>query len=97
MEVLQHHSWPGNIRELKNLVERAALVCRGNRIETPDFPRGVLNRVNAVALGDPVPLERIEELHIRGVLASAPSIDAAAATLGMDTVTLWRRRKQYGI
>jgi NtrC-family two-component system response regulator AlgB len=97
MESLRSHSWPGNVRELRNLIERAVLVCRGDRVDTPDFPAGLLNRVNAVALGDPVPLDRIEELHIRGVLASAPSIDAAATTLGMDTVTLWRRRKQYGI
>jgi NtrC-family two-component system response regulator AlgB len=97
IDALRRHSWPGNVRELRNVVERAVLVCRGETIETPDFPPGVLNRVNAVALGDPVPLERIEELHIRGVLAASPSIDAAAATLGMDTVTLWRRRKKYGI
>ena len=95
--MLQRHSWPGNLRELKNLVERAVLVCKANRVEPWDFPAGSLNRVNAVAIGDPVPLERIEELHIRGVLAASPTIDAAAATLGMDTVTLWRRRKKYGI
>jgi NtrC-family two-component system response regulator AlgB len=78
-------------------VERAVLVCRSDHIDTPDFPLGLLNRVNAFAIGDPVSLDRIEELHIRGVLAAAPSIDAAAAILGMDTVTLWRRRKKYGI
>lgn len=97
IDVLQRHSWPGNLRELKNLVERAVLVCKADRVEPWDFPAGALNRVNAVALGDPVPLDRIEELHIRGVLAASPTIDAAATTLGMDTVTLWRRRKKYGI
>ena len=97
VDALRHHSWPGNIRELRNMVERAVLVCRGDRIETPDFPLGGLNRVNAVAIGDPVPLERIEELHIRGVLAASGSLESAADTLGLDTVTLWRRRKKYGI
>src|SRR5262249_54269712 len=97
LEALSRHSWPGNVRELRNIVERAVLVCTIDHIEPTDFPDGVLNRVNAVAIGDPVPLNRIEELHIRGVLASSPSIESAAATLGMDTVTLWRRRKQYGI
>ena len=48
-------------------------------------------------IGDPVPLEKIEELHIRGVLASSASIEQAAQILGMDTVTLWRRRKKYEI
>ena len=97
MEALRKHSWPGNLRELRNLVERAVLVCRGELIEPGDLPPGVLNRVNEVAIGDPVTLEKVEELHIRGVLAASPSIDAAANTLGMDTVTLWRRRKKYGI
>lgn len=97
LDALRAHSWPGNVRELRNLVERAVLVCRGDVVEAPDLPRGVLNRVGAVALGDPVSLERVEELHIRGVLAAAPSIESAAAVLGMDTVTLWRRRKKYGI
>jgi NtrC-family two-component system response regulator AlgB len=97
MNALACHSWPGNIRELRNLIERAVLVSRGERIDTFDFPLGSLNSVGAVALGDPISLERIEELHIRGVLAACPSIDAAAEILGMDSVTLWRRRKKYGI
>jgi len=97
IDELCRHSWPGNIRELRNMVERAVLVCRGDMIEPSDFPLGGLNRVNAVALGDPVPLDVIEELHIRGVLASTQSLDGAAATLGMDAATLWRRRKKYGI
>jgi NtrC-family two-component system response regulator AlgB len=97
IDALKHHSWPGNVRELRNLVERAVVVCRGSQIETADFPFGRLNRLNAVSIGDPLPLERIEELHIRNVLASAPSLDAAATTLGIDSVTLWRRRKKYGI
>jgi NtrC-family two-component system response regulator AlgB len=97
IEALKHHSWPGNVRELRSVVERAVLVCRGKQIQTSDFPIGGLNRFNAVSIGDPVPLKRIEELHIRSILASAPSLDAAATTLGLDSVTLWRRRTKYGI
>jgi NtrC-family two-component system response regulator AlgB len=47
--------------------------------------------------GDPVTLERIEEQHIRQVLATAKSLQEAAETLGIDQATLWRRRKKYGI
>jgi NtrC-family two-component system response regulator AlgB len=48
-------------------------------------------------VGDPVRLERIEEEHIRRVLASAKSLQEAADILGIDQATLWRRRKQYGM
>jgi NtrC-family two-component system response regulator AlgB len=51
----------------------------------------------SIHLGDQVPLERIEEEHIRRVLAAARSLHEAADILGMDQATLWRRRKQYGI
>jgi len=48
-------------------------------------------------VGDPVSLEKIEEEHIRRVLASAKSLKEAAEILGIDQATLWRRRKQYGM
>ena len=49
------------------------------------------------AVGDLASLEKIEEEHIRRVLASAKSLQEAAEVLGIDQATLWRRRKQYGI
>ena len=48
-------------------------------------------------VGDLVPLETIEEMHIRQVLAATRSLEEAARVLGMDPVTLWRRRKKYGV
>ncbi len=50
-----------------------------------------------VKVGDLVPLEKIEEGHIRQVLAATNSLEEAARVLGMDPATLWRRRKKYGI
>ena len=47
--------------------------------------------------GSMVTLEALEELHIRRVLASTKHLDEAAAVLGIDAATLWRRRKKYGI
>ena len=47
--------------------------------------------------GNPLPLGRIEEEHIRRVLADARSLQEAADILGIDQATLWRRRKQYNI
>ena len=42
-------------------------------------------------------LEKIEEAHIRRVLATARSLQEASAILGIDQATLWRRRKKYGL
>jgi NtrC-family two-component system response regulator AlgB len=46
---------------------------------------------------DLVSLQSIEENHIRQVLAATKSLEEAARILGMDSVTLWRRRKKYGV
>jgi NtrC-family two-component system response regulator AlgB len=48
-------------------------------------------------LGDRVSLERIEEEHVRRVLATTKSLQEAADILGIDQATLWRWRKKYGI
>ena len=49
------------------------------------------------SIGDLVSLEKFEEMHIQRVLAADLSLGEAAEVLGMDSVTLWRRRKKYGI
>ncbi len=98
MTALKHYKWPGNVRELRNVIERATILCRNPIVSAEHLLLGAASQVPSTpAIGDPVALEQIEELHIRGVLASAPSIDQAAQILGMDTVTLWRRRKKFGI
>jgi NtrC-family two-component system response regulator AlgB len=56
-----------------------------------------LPRDLTLKIGDPVTIEKIEEQHIRRVLANAKSLQEAAAILGIDQATLWRRRKKYGI
>ena len=97
VRALRNYAWPGNVRELRNVIERGVILCRESAIGLQhlmlsDAPVSVAPR-----LGDPLPLEEVEELHLRGVLSTTPSIEKAAEILGMDTVTLWRRRKKYGI
>jgi len=48
-------------------------------------------------LGDPVPFDQIEAIHIRRLLATSPTMEEAAHALGIDAATLWRKRKKYGI
>ncbi|HLX61999.1 MAG TPA: sigma-54 dependent transcriptional regulator [Planctomycetota bacterium] len=96
LAALHSHSWPGNVRELRNTLERAAILCSGETVGAESFPfaRGT---PSAVKIGDPVSIDTIEEQHIKRLLESTASLEAAAAVLGIDQATLWRRRKKYGI
>ncbi|MBM3277525.1 MAG: sigma-54-dependent Fis family transcriptional regulator [Candidatus Handelsmanbacteria bacterium] len=97
IEALRAYAWPGNVRELRNVVERATILCRQEQIDLADLPEHRAGAQAAPRLGDLCPLAQIEEIHIRRVLASTKSLQEAAAVLGIDQATLWRRRKQYGI
>lgn len=94
---LLKHSWPGNIRELRNAIERAVILGSGQQITVEDLPERVVPTNNFPVLGDLLPLSTIEELHIKKVLKKTPLIQEAADILGIDQATLWRRRKTYGI
>jgi NtrC-family two-component system response regulator AlgB len=97
MSALRGYAWPGNIRELRNVVERAAILCPGEAVGVEHLPQSISPRPPAVQIGDRVPLAQIEETHIRRVLAETKSLQDAAEVLGIDQATLWRKRKQYGI
>jgi two-component system, NtrC family, response regulator AlgB len=91
------YSWPGNIRELRNAIERAVVLSRGvtlRKDELPDilFQSSALRNRN---LPEQSTLEQIEHEHIRRVLALAPTLEDAAATLGICISTLWHKRKRY--
>jgi two-component system, NtrC family, response regulator AlgB len=94
---LTSYAWPGNVRELRNTIERAVILGSGERIGNADIPGSITPKVGTPALGDMVPLSRIEELHIRKVLANTSSLQEASDVLAIDQATLWRRRKAYGI
>ena len=97
LRALRNYAWPGNIRELRNVIERAAILCPGDVIGLENLPESVSPHRPPIQLGDRVPLSTIEENHIRRVLAATKSLQEAAEILGIDQATLWRKRKQYGI
>jgi NtrC-family two-component system response regulator AlgB len=97
LEALTAYAWPGNVRELSNAIERAAILCRTDRVGRECLPASLTGAEAETRIGDAVSLEKIEEAHIRSVLGTARSLQEASAILGIDQATLWRRRKKYGI
>lgn len=97
-DMLKQYSWPGNARELRNVIERAAILCHSDRIRAEHLPEGMISSHRpSVPVGYRVSLKEIEKEHVRRVLNSSKTLGEAAEILGIDKATLWRRRKQYGI
>jgi len=93
------YRWPGNVRELRNALERAAVLCRSDEITREDLPDSIFRDGAELAPGGahPPSLEDLEREHIRRMLAESATLDEAAAALGINVTTLWRKRKRYGI
>ena len=92
------YRWPGNLRELRNVIERAAILATGETIELHDLPEEFgLKPDPAVAVGARVTLDQLEAEHIRRVLAMCRSLDEAARVLGIDPATLYRKRQKLGL
>ena len=92
MAALVAYPWPGNVRELANAIERAVVLCRGEKIEAGHFPfvapPGSADHSLAV----------VEEAHIRRVLAACShNVAQAARELDIDRVTLYNKMKKFGI
>jgi len=94
--MLVQHGWPGNVRELRNVIERAVLFSDAEVLEPNAFPDRIRPARSPLAyLGGQFTLDAIERDHILGVIAKASTLDEAANVLGIDTSTLWRKRKRY--
>jgi two-component system, NtrC family, response regulator AlgB len=92
------YPWPGNLRELCNVIERAVILAPGETIELADLPEQFSgSQQRATAVGAPVSLEDLEAEHIRRILASSRSLDEASRTLGIDPATLYRKRSKLGL
>jgi NtrC-family two-component system response regulator AlgB len=92
------YAWPGNIRELRNAIERAVILAAGPEIGLADLPAqiGAPPRPG-FEVGARITLDQLEAEHIRRVLASVPTIEEASQVLGIDPSTLYRKRKRYGL
>jgi NtrC-family two-component system response regulator AlgB len=97
MRALKGYSWPGNVRELRNVIERAVILVRGDTVGLEHLPPSISAKGGEPRLGDAVPVDAIEAVHIRRLMATHKSVEEVANILGIDTATLWRKRKKFGI
>jgi NtrC-family two-component system response regulator AlgB len=96
---IRAYPWPGNIRELRNVIERAVILCPDGQVDLSHLSivQGGAVGAGAIRVGAEVSLEQLERAHILAVMANAPTLEAAAGVLGIDASTLYRKRKQYGL
>jgi len=98
MSAFGGYPWPGNLRELRNVIERAVILAPGARIELSDLPdEFASNRKQAVTVGSRATLDELEAEHIKRILATSRNLDEAAGTLGIDPATLYRKRSKLGL
>ena len=102
---IRAYSWPGNLRELRNSIERAVIMVKGNKINLEDLPAELRGQTVADAngsdtslqVGSLVSMELLEEAHLRKVLERTSNLAEAAQVLRIDQATLYRKRKKIGL
>jgi NtrC-family two-component system response regulator AlgB len=100
MKKLLSYRWPGNVRELKNTVERLVLLSEDREMSVSDLPESIQRNDQMPPKDRPVELKTLEDVereHIERILSFEQNQENAAKILGITTVTLWRKRKQYGL
>ena len=94
LEQMQSYNWPGNLRELRNVLERATILCGGDQIKLIDLSESIC-KYTEVRIGSKVTLAELENLHIRRVMENSRTLEEAAHVLGIDPATLYRKRKKH--
>ncbi|HVL14841.1 MAG TPA: sigma 54-interacting transcriptional regulator [Gemmata sp.] len=108
LRTLEAFSWPGNIRQLENVVQQAVLASSGNELKVYHLPPAVRQGGHEQAKSVPVPLafagtlkqtrESTERANIlRALEKTGQSRTRAAALLGVSRVTLYKKMKKYGL
>lgn len=95
------YSWPGNLRELRNVIERAVILAGGDEVDLHDLPEkfsgGELSDAPGVRVGAHVSLDQLENEHIARVIRQTATMEEAAKVLGIDPATLYRKRKRMSL
>jgi len=101
LEVLTGFDWPGNIRELRNLVERLVLICQADEIEAKDLPDRMVpsqHQSQAILINLGTSIGKVEEILIKETLKHVGDNKAMAARLlGVSRKTLYDKLKNYDL
>jgi DNA-binding NtrC family response regulator len=93
--LLLHYAWPGNIRELRNIIERAMILCAGAQLHARDLPFGEASETPETT-AEFLSLDEVERLHIERVLAATgQNLTRAAEILGVTRATLYNKLRRY--
>ncbi|HEY6660832.1 MAG TPA: helix-turn-helix domain-containing protein [Pyrinomonadaceae bacterium] len=97
--ILEAYEYPGNARELANIVERAVIVVEGKRLEAQDLPPGLSAAVSAQQRkARPQSLAQLEAAYIAQTLAATGGNKAECARiLGISTKNLYEKLARYGL
>jgi len=102
MERISSYDFPGNVRELENVIERAVVLCDGPAITPEHLPRRLQKKNSLLAEQKTedhfLSLKELEQQYIRDVLQlTGNNKTRAAKILGIDRVSLWRKIRKYGL
>ena len=102
MQVLLNYTYPGNVREMENIIEHAIILCRQGGIEErhlPDYVRGNGQTAEQTGLSEKPGIDsKDEKSRITAALEKVQGHRGKAAeALGVDRTTLWRKMKRYGL
>jgi len=96
--LLMNHDFPGNVRELENVIEHAFVLCSGGQIEPRHLPDELVGRRRPSWSEGPLSLQAVERAHIQQALARhGGSRQDAARELGIHRTTLYRKMKKLGL
>jgi len=95
---LLNYTWPGNLRELRNTLQRLIMFSQGRSLTLSDLPPVFTQELKLHPANSPYKsLEEVEKSHILALLSLENNLEKSAEILGITKATLWRKRKQYGL
>ena len=95
MGLLINYAYPGNVRELENIIEHAFILCKGTHIQKEHLPSNLYEQKTPT--GEKKSIQKLEEEHIINTLQKCgTNLTKAAKELGIHRTTLWRKLKRLG-